>query len=375
MELDDYRGQIDEIDSNIVKLYEKRMELSEKVARYKIREKKSVLDRPREERKLEKLRSLTSNDFNARGVSELFEQIMSMSRKKQYALMEDELTAGRLPFIAVDSIKKDGARVVFQGIEGAYSQSAMEAYFGEDVDYINVESFRDAMRAIDEGMADYAVLPIENSSAGIVTANYDLLAQFENYIVAEQIIKIDNCLMALPGTKKEDIQSVYSHPQALSQCSSFLEENPSWKVFSFANTAMAAKKVKDDANTSQAAIAGERAAKAYGLEIIERDINKSEGNSTRFIIVTNQKIFVKSAKKISVCFELPHKSGSLYRILSHFIYNDLNMTKIESRPIIDRPWEYRFFVDFEGNIAEASARSALRGLREETTQMRVLGNY
>lgn len=141
------------------------------------------------------------------------------------------------------------------------------------------------------------------------------------------------------------------------------------------NNAFAAEKVKKEENTSQAAIAGAHAAEAYGLEILEKGINQSDTNSTRFIIVTNQKIYKKNAGKISICFEIPHRSGSLYHILSHFIYNGLNMTKIESRPIEDRNWEYRFFIDFEGNLADSSVKNALRGLREETRNMKVLGNY
>ena len=375
MDLKELRDKIDAIDEEIVKLYEERMEISASVAEYKIDHGKNVLDAEREKSKLSKLKSLTHNDFNALGVTELFEQIMSMSRKKQYALMTDRGMFGRTPFIPVDKLETDNAKVVFQGINGAYSEAAMIAFFGENVDSHSVSTFREAMRSIDEGSADYAVLPIENSSSGIVNANYDLLTEFENYIVAEQMISIDNCLIALPGVKESEIDTVYSHPQALMQCVPFLDDHPSWKQISYSNTAMSAEKIKNDGLRNQAAIAGERAAKAYGLEVLRRDINSSEGNSTRFIIVTNQKIFVKDAKKISLSFEIPHRSGSLYRILSHFIYNDLNMTKIESRPIPDRPWEYRFFVDFDGNLNDPSTKNALRGLREETRGLKILGNY
>ena len=375
MDLTELRDKIDAIDEEIVKLYEERMEISGSVAEYKIEHGKNVLDAEREKSKLSKLKSFTHNDFNALGVTELFEQIMSMSRKKQYALMTDRGMFGKTPFIPVDKLDTDNAKVVFQGINGAYSEAAMIAFFGENVDSHSVSTFREAMRSIDEGTADYAVLPIENSSSGIVNANYDLLTEFENYIVAEQMISIDNCLIVLPGVKESEIDTVYSHPQALMQCVPFLDDHPSWKQISYSNTAMSAAKIRDDGLRNQAAIAGERAAKAYGLEVLRRDINSSEGNSTRFIIVTNQKIFVKDAKKISLSFEIPHRSGSLYRILSHFIYNDLNMTKIESRPIPDRPWEYRFFIDFDGNLNDPSTKNALRGLREETRGLKILGNY
>ena len=141
------------------------------------------------------------------------------------------------------------------------------------------------------------------------------------------------------------------------------------------NNAFAARKVKEDGDKSQAAIASEHAAKIYGLDILARGVNQSETNSTRFIIVTNQRIFLKNAKKVSICLEVPHESGSLYHMLSHFIYNGLNMTKIESRPIEERNWEYRFFIDFEGNLADGAVKNALRGLREEARNMRILGNY
>ena len=198
-----------------------------------------------------------------------------------------------------------------------------------------MDTFRDAMSAIDEGSADFAVLPIENSTAGIVNEIYDLLQEYENYIVGEQIIKIEHCLLGVPGTKLSDIRTVYSHPQSLMQSAKYLS-NHDWQQISMQNNAFAAKKVAEDNDRTQAAIAGEHAAKVYGLEVLDKGINDSGVNSTRFIIVTNQKIFRKDAKKVSICFEVPHESGSLYHMLSHFIYNNLNMTKIESRPIEDR---------------------------------------
>ncbi len=375
MELHELRQKIDEIDEQIVKLYEDRMEISRDIAEYKIANGKTVLDSEREKSKLMRLKELTHNEFNAEGVNDLFMQIMSMSRKKQYELMADKGIFGRTPFIPVDKLYIKNAKVVYQGINGAYSEAATIRFFGEDVKAHSVSTFREAMRSIDEGTADYAVLPIENSSSGTVSANYDLLTEFENYIVAEQVIDIDNCLIALPGVKEQEIDTVYSHPQALMQCSVFLDDHPVWKQISYSNTAMSAEKIKQDGLRNQAAIAGERAARVYGLEVLRKDINSSEGNSTRFIIVTNQKIFVRDADKISICFEIPHKSGSLYRILSNFIFNNLNMTNIESRPIPDRPWEYRFFIDFDGNLNDPSTKNALRGLREETRNLRILGNY
>lgn len=374
MDLLELRKELDEIDRKIVELYEKRMEICEGVAQYKIETGKRVFDKEREKQKLQTVRSLTHNEFNAYGVTELFEQIMSMSRKLQYKLLAEHQSVGRLSFIEMDKIDVNKCRVVFQGAEGAYSEAAMIQYFGENVNAFHVDSFRDAMLAIDEGSADFAVLPIENSSAGIVTEIYDLLVEFENFIVGEQIIPISHCLLATPGAKLSDIKTVYSHAQSLMQSSHYLQE-AGWQQISMKNNAFAAKKVSEDKNPEHAAIASKYAAKVYGLEILDEGINDLKDNSTRFIIVTNQKVFSKAATKISICFEVNHESGALYHALSHLIYNGLNMTKIESRPLSGRNWEYRFFLDFEGNLEDSAVKNALRGLREETRNMKILGNY
>ena len=375
MDLSTLRNEIDRIDSQLVQLYEQRMEICSQVAEYKIENGKKVFDKTREEEKLARVRSLTHNDFNSQGVTELFEQIMAMSRKLQYQMLESHGRTSRLPFIPVENLDTKKARVVFQGAEGAYSQAAMMRFFGERIDSIHVDSFRDAMSAIEEGSAEFAVLPIENSTAGAVNEIYDLLVEFENYIVGETIIPIKNTLSGLPGTDISEIERVYSKAEALMQASHFLGDHGDWQQISVANTAVAAKKVLEDQDQRKAAICSEYAARLYGLEILEEKINHNDNNSTRFIIVTNQKIFLKDASKISICFEVSHESGTLYHLLSHFIYNNLSMTKIESRPVEGRTWEYRFFVDFEGNMADGAVKNAIRGLREESKSLKILGNY
>ena len=374
MDLLQLRDKLDIIDAQIVELYEKRMDICAQVAEYKITTGKKVFDKQRENEKLAKVRSLTHNEFNGHGIVELFEQIMSMSRKLQYQLLAEHGSLGKLPFIGVDELETAKARVVFQGAEGAYSHAAMMKYFGDQIQSFHVDTFREAMSAIDEGSADFAVLPIENSTAGIVSEIYDLLVEFENYIVGEQIIKIEHCLLGVPGSNISDIETVVSHPQSLMQSAKYLREHE-WKQVSMTNNAFAAKKVAEDGDKTQAAIASELAGQLYGLKVLEKGVNQEENNSTRFIIVTNQKIFKKDAEKISICFEVPHRSGSLYHMLSHFIFNNLNLCKIESRPIEDRTWEYRFFVDFEGNLADSAVKNALRGLRDEARNMKILGNY
>ena len=374
MDLLELRDKLDVIDAQMVKLYEERMELCKQVAEYKISVGKKVFDKQREMEKIAKVKSLTHNDFNSQGIEELFEQIMSMSRKLQYQVLAENGQQGQLPFIGLDELYTKRPRVVFQGAEGAYSQAAMLKYFGEEIDCFHVDTFRDAMASIDEGSAEFAVLPIENSTAGIVSEIYDLLVEFENYIVGEQIIKIEHCLLGVPGAKEEDIKTVYSHPQSLMQSERFLRDRD-YRQVSMKNNAFAAKKVADEGDKTQAAIASEIAGQIYGLEVLRKGVNDCDTNSTRFIIVTNQKVFKKDAGKISLCFEIPHKSGSLYHMISHFIYNNLNMTKIESRPVEDRNWEYRFFVDFEGNLGDSAVKNALRGLREEAKNLKILGNY
>lgn len=373
--LEELRNELDRIDSQIIQLYEERMSVCEEVGEIKIEEGRKVFDRNREQQKLAQVTREAKDPFYKKGLTELFEQLMSQSRKLQYQLLTKKGALGRLPFIGVEELDWKNSRVVFQGTDGAYSQAAMHKFFSKDVNSFHVQTFRDAMEAIEEGSADFAVLPIENSSAGMVSEMYDLLEEFENYIVGEVILPINHYLVGTENTTLESIERVYSHPQALMQCSKFLDRHGSWQQIGAANTAVAAKKILNENDPTQAAICSEHAAEIYGLKILEEKINHNHNNSTRFIVVTNQKIFLKRAQKISICFEVAHESGSLYHLLSHFIYNDLNMTKIESRPIEGKTWEYRFFVDFEGNMGDAAVKNAIRGLREESESLKILGNY
>ncbi len=374
-ELEDLRIRLDDIDEEIVRLYEERMKVCKLIGEYKVKSWGRVLDRQREKNKLTDVASKVSNEFNKKGIQEIYEQLMSMSRKLQYQQMVEAGALGKLPFIQIDSLEKETARVVFQGVEGAYGQAAMLKYFGEKCNNFHVRTFRDAMDAIEDGAADYAVLPIENSSAGAVTEVYDLLVEYENYIVGETILPVRHMLCGLPGTSLNEIKRVYSKAEALMQTTRFLDEHADWQQISVVNTAVAARKILEDKDSSQAAVCSAYAAKVHGLSVLVEDINDDLNNSTRFIVVTNQKVFLKDASKISICFEVPHQSGSLYRLLSHFIYNDLNMSKIESRPVEGKSWEYRFFVDFDGNMGEAAVKNTIRGLREEAINLKILGNY
>lgn len=369
------RQALDEVDRDLVKLYEKRMELCEQVGAYKVRENKKVFDSAREKQKLAAVSDLVSKEEYKHGVRELYQQLMTMSRKLQYRQQAQAYGEGRLPFIGVESLPVKDVRVVFQGTDGAYGQEAMKHFFGDHIKSVHVSTFREAMEVIQDGVCDYAVLPIENSIAGAVNEVYDLLDEFENYIVGETIIPIHHTLAALPGTSLHDIQTVYSKAEALMQTSKFLGEHPLWEQVSVLNTAVAARRILAENDHTKAAVCSRYAADLYGLEILNDHINDMPSNHTRFVVVTNQKIYCKDADKISICFEVPHESGSLYQLLSHFIFNNLNMTKIESRPVEGRSFEYHFFVDFDGNMADPAVKNALQGLRSEARNLKVIGNY
>lgn len=374
-ELSEIRTEIDAIDAQIVELYETRMKLTSEVADYKIRTGKQVFDKEREQSKLQRLQSMASSEFTRHGICELFEQIMSMSRKKQYQLLTEHGLVTDLGFEELEQLELKGKKIVFQGVEGAYAHQAMLEFFGDDAENFHVSTWRDAMEAIKNGEADYAVLPFENSSAGIIAENHDLLKEYDFSIVGEHKLKVNHCLLGVAGSQPENIRKVYSHPQALAQCSKLFEEHREWEQVPYANTALAAKKIKEDGDVTQAAIAGRLTSQLYGLEILQEGIQNNRTNETRFIIVTGKKQYLKGAGKITVCLELEHKSGSLYHILSHFIYNNLNMTSIESRPIQGKQWEYQFFIDFDGNLNDPAVMNALRGIRDEALDFRILGNY
>ena len=374
-DLQELRKQIDEIDDAMVSLFEKRMSIAEQVANYKIETGKPVFDEAREQEKLQSLGEKTHTSFNCCGIQQLYQQIMSISRKRQYQLLQAYDPKDLAGFTPVTKLEKKDARVIYQGVEGAYSHAASIAFFGNEGNCRHVDTWKDAMEAIKNGSADYAVLPIENSTAGIVQDNYDLLTQYDHVIVGEQLVPCQHVLMGLPGTELCEIQHVYSHPQALMQCRDFLNAHPDWNIHPYRNTAKAAKKVAQEQDRSQAAIASPYAAEYFHLSVLQEGIYSNPGNSTRFIIVSKQKIYCKDAKKISVSFELPHTSGSLYSSLSHLIYNGLNMTKIESRPVLSPNWDYRFFVDFEGNLNDSAVKNALRGLENEVQNLRIHGNY
>lgn len=375
LDLQEIREKLDRIDREIVSLFEERMKVVGDVAEFKITTGKQVYDGERELQKIEDVTGMVEDSFRKQAVRELFTQMMTISRRQQYRLLAEHGLTVKNDFQPVKSLPMDQVRVVYQGVEGAYTHEAALQYFGTAGEIYHVQSWEDVMKAVAEGEADYGVLPIENSSAGAVIDNYDLLIKYQNYIVAETFLTVNHALLGLPGASTENIETVFSHPQALMQCSQYLNSNRQWKQISLENTAVAAKKVVEEGDLSQAAVASEIAGRIYGLKVLKSSINHNKNNTTRFIILSRNPVYREDAGKVSISFELPHKSGTLYNMLSNFIYNGVNMRMIESRPIPGRNWEYRFFVDIEGNLSDCAVQNALKGISEEGLNMRVLGNY
>lgn len=374
-DLKECREKLDGIDREIVRLFEERMVVCGQVAEYKIETGKAVYDGEREKQKLAAVREMAAGDQNKEAVEELFTQLMTMSRRYQYSLLCARKKTPPLGFTEVEEIRKRDVRVVFQGVEGAYSHAAVRMYFGEDADAYHVEKFEDTIRELERGQADYAVLPIENSTAGFVITNYDLLSRYDNYIVGEIYVPVDHVLLGVPGASVSDVKTVYSHNQALMQCSEYLDSHGDWNQVSVLNTAAAAKKVMEEGDKTQAAVASRTAGELYGLAELKTSISNERGNTTRFLVLSREPVYEKKASKVTVTFEVPHVSGSLYKILGNFIFNGVNMRMIESRPIPDKPFEYRFFVDIEGNLSHAPVHNALAGIQAEVSSMKILGNY
>lgn len=374
-DLSEIRQEIDTVDKQIVELIENRMNLAMEVAKYKMATGKPIYDRQREQEKLDKLGAMASSEFNAKGIQELFLQIMSVSRRYQYNLIggtEDEIDKQfrKLPKLSISKSTK----AVYAGVPGAFAESAMVEYFGGDIDGQNAKDFHEVAVRVSDGKADYGVLPIENSSAGFVSGIYDLLARYQLSIVGEKKLAVNQCLLGIEGTDLSKVTTVFSHPQGLLQAKEYLEEK-GWKQISMGNTALAAKKVHDDGDRTQVAVASQRAAQLYGLSVLVPRLNMAENNTTRFVIVSNKQEYEEKANKVSISFSLPHQSGTLYNILAHFIFNDVNMTSIESVPLPGKQWEYCFFVDFEGSLQDNKVKNALRGIMAETENFRILGCF
>lgn len=379
-ELQGLRQEIDAIDAQVVELFRRRMEATEKVGQYKLALGLPVLDAAREAQVLEKKSALAGADLRD-DVTALYETIMALSRLQQQRLMARGGTPAWLSTLndavqnAREPLPKQTARVLYQGEPGAYAEEAAADFFGEDCRRDHVALWEDIFTALRDGTADYGVLPIENSSTGSINQVYDLLAKYGGYIVGEQTVRVNHCLMAPKGASISALHSVFSHEQGLLQCGAYLKDHPDWTQTALRNTAAAAKFVAGQGDPGQAAIGSRRCAALYGLDVLAEGINSSRENFTRFVVVSPVLELREGREKISLLVTLSHQSGTLYRLLSVFAHGGLNLLKLESRPIPGRPWEYRFFVDFTGDLAAPGLEATLRDAAEAAESFRVLGNY
>ena len=353
--IEEYRKAINDIDGQMAELFKKRMAISKNIADYKKELGLPVKDEKREEQIYARCAERIDDPEIESYYVNFQKNVIDLSCEYQTRLME-------------------GIRVSYSGVEGAYAYMAAKKMF-PGAQLIACSNFGPAYNAVLEGKADFAVLPLENSYAGDVGAVMDLAFDGPLYVNRVCNLNVEHSLIGVPGATIADIKTVVSHPQALMQCSEFLQENSQIQQISTENTAVSAQAVKNGGDPSHAAIGREACAGLYGLEVLKDDIVDDPSNTTRFIIVSSKKIYSEDADRVSIVFEASHQTGSLYSLLSHIIHNDLNMTKIESRPVPGKAWEYRFFVDFEGNLSEASVKNALRGIIEEAIYFKILGNY
>jgi chorismate mutase/prephenate dehydratase len=265
-------------------------------------------------------------------------------------------------------------RVAFQGELGAYSESAVQVFFGGSSQPVPCKRFSDVFRCVEAGETEFGVVPIENSIEGSVNQVYDLFLKYDHKVSGEIVLKIGNCLIANPGTKLDDVKIIYSHPQALAQCRSFLE-GLNREMISTYDTAGSVKMIKEQHLMDAGAIAGERAAEIYGMSILVRNISDNSNNFTRFFVLSKNDSPSTGNDKTSVIFSTKHLPGALYEALGEFASRNINLTKIESRPTKRRPWEYNFYLDFEGHRSEKRCSQALEELRSKSVFVKVLGSY
>jgi len=379
MDLQQCRARIDEIDEQIVRLFCERMKVVEDVAAYKKANNLPVLQTSREAQVLDRVAALAGPQLGD-SARALFVSMMNISKTYQNTQLQKEQSPAFSASIT-EAIERGKAltipkkaRVVCQGVPGAYSQKACLQFF-EEPDITFVPAFDDVFAAIDRGEADYGVLPIENSTAGSVTAVYDLMKKHNFHILQENMVKVDHALLAKKGTVLSEITKVYSHEQGLAQCSEFFKANPQMEAVRHANTAGAAKFVSESKDRNAAAIASDICAQLYDLEVLQQGVQNAAHNYTRFICVTKDLIITPDVNKLSIAFTLPHRVGTLYQMIAQVAAFGLNLTKLESRPIPNTDFEFMFYLDIEGSLLDPKVRCYIESLHESLTYMEFLGNY
>lgn len=265
-------------------------------------------------------------------------------------------------------------KAAFQGELGAYSEMAVYNFFGQNIEVKPCKSFDDVFENVKIGKVNYGVVPIENSIEGSVNRTYDLFLEYDLKVCGEIIIRVSHCLIAHKNSKLEQIKTVFSHPQALAQCRKFLEKH-NLKAISTFDTAGSVKMIKEEKMMDSAAIASERAAQIYGMTILEREIEDVKNNSTRFFVLDKQDSPYSGEDKTSIIFAAKSIPGALYKVLKEFADRNINLTKIESRPTKQTPWEYHFYLDFEGHRTETKCQEALKNIKDKTLFIKILGSY
>lgn len=370
--LDSIRKQLDETDKKIVDALAKRLQLVREVSSFKLNSGKKIKDVKREEQLLKKVADLARDaGVDRYFVEQLFKDIIHQSVRFQRNTLVDHQN---------EQTETTVVHVAYQGTDGAFSHQAAIRHFEErydEVRCIGYDTFEEAAQAVENGEVKFAVLPIENTTAGSINKTYDILAETDLNIVGEEAIRVIHCLLAIEAVPLDRIRRIMSHPQAIAQCSRFLAKLHHCKVESYIDTAMSAKKVLEDDDLSQAAIAGSYAAEIYGLEVLERDLANQTQNLTRFVVVSRNAVEVdpQIPCKTSLLMTTDHEEGSLISCLHILEDHEINMTKLESRPRPNEPWKYQFYLDIEGNIAHTDIQVALEELGQKAQTLKVLGCY
>ena len=375
-ELEQLRGDIDAIDRQIVELMKRRMETVAQVAEYKKANNMPVLDTSRERALLSKVGQEAGEEL-ADYVQSMYRTIMAASRSCENG------TLGRGSKV-YDGIKKameetpqlfpQRPTVACQGIEGAYSQIACDRLF-KAPSIMYFQSFDHVFKAVESGMCQYGILPIENSTAGSVNAVYDLMIRHNFSIVRSARLKVSHNLLAKPGTKLEDIRDVYSHEQALHQCADYLAGLKNVAVHVVENTAVAARMVAQSDRSDVAALSSRFCAEQYDLEIVQDNVQDQDNNYTRFICISKKPEIYPGADRTSLMMTLPHKPGTLYNVLAKFYALNINLQKLESRPLPSREFEFMFYFDVEASVYAPEMEKLFRDLEAESEQLRYLGTY
>lgn len=373
MDLLELRNEIDKLDDELIPLLLKRMDISRQVAEYKVQNGIPVLNEQRELEILEDVASKCGEQGEV--IKTVFSAIMDASRALQHKIIGggEELRNLISNAKCEKNLTANGEPIACQGVQGAYSGEAAKALFPDSpIDFH--KQFEDVFEAVNQNKARFGIIPVENSTAGSVHESYDLIMKYKFFIVGAYDLKVDHCLCAKPGVKFEDIENVYSHTQALSQCNIFLK-NFDFTGITFSNTAAAAKFVSESEKNNIAAICSESAAKKYGLKIIRKGIQNVTNNTTRFIVISKELVIDEHAEKISLIFSAPHRTGSLYRVLGRFSMTGLNLTKLESRPVANGRFDYYFYVDILGSVRDEQTLDLLCALSDELPEFSFLGNY